>query len=106
MSVNTFGRVLRMTTWGESHGPALGAVVECVATGVPAGWGAPIYAKLDADLASAMMGINAVKGVELGIDRRAPARGHARGDAFDHRTERRTRQPRLVDQLLPSRCSP
>ena len=47
-------------------GSSLGAVVECVATGVPAGWGAPIYAKLDADLAGAMMGINAVKGVEIG----------------------------------------
>jgi len=47
-------------------GSSLGAVVECVATGVPAGWGAPLYGKLDADLASAMMGINAVKGVEIG----------------------------------------
>jgi chorismate synthase len=47
-------------------GSSLGAVVECVATGVPAGWGAPIYAKLDADLAHAMMGINAVKAVEIG----------------------------------------
>ncbi|WP_435418631.1 chorismate synthase [Parerythrobacter aurantius] len=47
-------------------GSSLGAVVECVATGVPAGWGAPIYAKLDADLAAGMMGINAVKGVEIG----------------------------------------
>ena len=47
-------------------GSSLGAVVECVATGVPAGWGAPIYAKLDADLAGAMMSINAVKGVEIG----------------------------------------
>ncbi len=47
-------------------GSSLGAVVECVATGVPAGWGAPIYGKLDADLASAMMSINAVKGVEIG----------------------------------------
>ena len=47
-------------------GSSLGAVVECVASGVPAGWGAPLYAKLDADLASAMMGINAVKGVEIG----------------------------------------
>lgn len=47
-------------------GSSLGAVVECIATGVPAGWGAPIYAKLDADLAAAMMGINAVKGVEIG----------------------------------------
>ncbi len=47
-------------------GSSLGAVVECVAIGVPAGWGAPVYAKLDADLAGAMMGINAVKGVEIG----------------------------------------
>ncbi|QJQ31477.1 chorismate synthase [Sphingomonas lacunae] len=47
-------------------GSSLGAVVECVATGVPAGWGAPLYAKLDAELAHAMMGINAVKGVEIG----------------------------------------
>jgi len=47
-------------------GSSLGAVVECAATGVPAGWGAPLYAKLDAELAHAMMGINAVKGVEIG----------------------------------------
>ena len=47
-------------------GSSLGAIVECVATGVPAGWGAPIYAKLDSDLAAAMMSINAVKGVEIG----------------------------------------
>jgi chorismate synthase len=47
-------------------GSSLGAVVECVAHGVPAGWGAPIYGKLDADLAAGMMGINAVKAVEIG----------------------------------------
>ncbi len=47
-------------------GSSLGAVIECVATGVPAGWGAPIYAKLDSELAAAMMSINAVKGVEIG----------------------------------------
>jgi chorismate synthase len=50
----------------RQSGSSLGAVVECVATGVPAGWGAPLYGKLDADLASAMMSINAVKGVEIG----------------------------------------
>jgi len=50
----------------RSAGSSLGAVVECVATGVPAGWGAPVYAKLDAELAGACMGINAVKGVEIG----------------------------------------
>jgi chorismate synthase len=47
-------------------GSSLGAVVECVAEGVPAGWGAPLYAKLDAELAAAAMSINAVKGVEIG----------------------------------------
>jgi len=47
-------------------GDSLGAVIECVATGVPAGWGAPVYAKLDAELAAACMGINAAKGVEIG----------------------------------------
>ena len=47
-------------------GSSAGAVIEVVADGVPAGWGAPIYGKLDSDLAAAMMGINAVKGVEIG----------------------------------------
>ena len=47
-------------------GSSLGAVIECVATGVPPGWGAPLYAKLDSELAAAMMSINAVKGVEIG----------------------------------------
>ncbi|MEO1488811.1 MAG: chorismate synthase [Pseudomonadota bacterium] len=50
----------------RKDGSSLGAVVECVAYGVPAGWGAPVYAKLDSDLAAAMMSINAVKGVEIG----------------------------------------
>ena len=50
----------------RKSGSSLGAVIECVATGVPAGWGAPLYAKLDADLASACMSINAVKGIEIG----------------------------------------
>lgn len=76
-------------------GSSLGAVVECVATGVPAGWGAPLYAKLDAELAHAMMGINAVKGVEIGdgfgaarltgeanADAMRPATGAGGGPAF------------------------
>jgi chorismate synthase len=45
---------------------SVGAVIEVVATGVPAGLGAPLYAKLDSDLASGMMSINAVKAVEIG----------------------------------------
>ena len=64
----------------RKNGSSLGAVVECVATGVPAGWGAPVYAKLDADLAAAMMGINAVKGVEIG-DGFAAARLSGEGNA-------------------------
>jgi chorismate synthase len=47
-------------------GSSIGAVIEIVAEGVPAGLGAPIYAKLDADIAAALMSINAVKGVEIG----------------------------------------
>lgn len=50
----------------RKDGSSLGAVVECVASAVPAGWGAPLYAKLDSELAAAMMSINAVKGVEIG----------------------------------------
>ena len=47
-------------------GSSIGAVIEIVAEGAPAGWGAPIYGKLDSELAGAMMSINAVKGVEIG----------------------------------------
>jgi chorismate synthase len=47
-------------------GSSCGAVIEVIAEGVPAGLGAPVYAKLDGDLAAALMGINAVKGVEIG----------------------------------------
>jgi chorismate synthase len=50
----------------KAAGDSLGGIVECVASGVPAGWGAPVHAKLDAGLAAACMGINAVKGVEIG----------------------------------------
>jgi chorismate synthase len=50
----------------KEAGSSLGAIVECVAGGVPAGWGAPVYARLDAELAAAIMSINAVKGVEIG----------------------------------------
>ena len=59
-------------TWAEyldglrKSGSSVGAVIEVVARGVPAGLGAPVYGKLDTDLAAAMMSINAVKGVEIG----------------------------------------
>ncbi|MBC27883.1 MAG: chorismate synthase [Rhodospirillaceae bacterium] len=50
----------------RKDGSSLGAVIEVVACGVPAGWGEPIYGKLDAELAASMMSINAVKAVEIG----------------------------------------
>ncbi len=50
----------------RKQGSSCGAVIELVAEGVPPGLGAPVYAKLDADIAAALMGINAVKGVEIG----------------------------------------
>ena len=50
----------------RKSGDSVGAIVEVTARGVPAGLGAPVYAKLDTDLAAAMMSINAVKGVEIG----------------------------------------
>ena len=50
----------------RKSGSSIGAVIEVVAEGIPAGLGAPIYAKLDTDIAAALMSINAVKGVEIG----------------------------------------
>lgn len=50
----------------RKSGSSCGAIVEVVAEGVPPGWGAPVYGKLDAELASAFMSINAVKAVEIG----------------------------------------
>ena len=64
-------------------GSSLGAIVECVADGVSPGWGAPIYAKLDAELATAMMSINAAKGVEIGDGfAAARLRGEENADAM------------------------
>ena len=61
--VQPWSALLDMT---RKNGSSTGAIVEVVAEGVPAGWGAPLYGKLDQDLAAAMMSINAVKGVEIG----------------------------------------
>ncbi|WP_419813971.1 chorismate synthase [Glacieibacterium sp.] len=67
----------------RKSGSSLGAIVECVATGVPAGWGAPVYAKLDSELAAACMSINAVKGVEIGDGfAAARLRGETNADAM------------------------
>ncbi len=55
-----------MLTAVRKSGSSVGAVIEVIAEGVPPGLGAPVYGKLDADLAAALMSINAVKGVEIG----------------------------------------
>ncbi len=56
----------KLVDGARKAGSSLGAIIACEATGVPAGWGAPLYAKLDSELAAACMSINAVKGVEIG----------------------------------------
>jgi chorismate synthase len=60
------GRWPELIEQAREEGDSLGGIVECVAEGVPAGWGAPVYARLDAELAAAIMSVNAVKGVEIG----------------------------------------
>ena len=67
-------------------GSSVGAVIEIVADGVPPGLGAPLYGKLDADLAAALMGINAVKGVEIG-DGFAAAALQGEGNADEMRMD-------------------
>jgi chorismate synthase len=65
----------------RKSGSSVGAIIEVVAEGVPVGLGAPLYAKLDADIASALMGINAVKAVEIGEGFEAAAlRGEENAD--------------------------
>lgn len=65
-------------------GSSVGGLIEVVVSGVPAGWGAPVYGKLDADLASAMMSINAAKAVEIGAGMEAAAlRGEDAADEME-----------------------
>ena len=67
----------------RAEGSSLGGIVSCEASGVPPGWGAPVYAKLDAELAAAMLSINAVKGVEIGDGfAAARLRGEENADAM------------------------
>src|SRR6186713_2258261 len=65
----------------RKSGESCGARLTVVASGVPSGWGEPLYGRLDADIAQAMMGINAVKGVEIGAGfRSVEQRGTTHGD--------------------------
>jgi len=70
----------------RKSGDSCGARVNVVAEGVPVGWGEPVYGRLDADLAWAMMSINAVKGVEIGAGFRAIGqKGSEHGDEMNPR---------------------
>ncbi len=75
------GRWEELLTGIRKAGSSIGAIIEVVARGAPAGLGEPVYDRLDADLAKAMMSINAVKGVEIGAGFRAAAlRGEENAD--------------------------
>ena len=82
----------------RKDGDSCGARVDVVARGVPVGLGEPLYDKLDADIAHAMMGINAVKGVEIGagfaVGRAARHDARRRADARGLRQQQRRRRPR------------
>lgn len=67
----------------RKDGSSLGAIIACEAVGVPAGWGAPVYAKMDSEIAAAMMTINATKGIEIGDGfAAARLRGEENADAM------------------------
>lgn len=68
----------------RKDGNSVGAVIEVQAEGVPAGWGSPVYAKLDTEIAAGLMSINAAKGVEIG-DGFAAARAHGTDNADEMR---------------------
>ena len=81
-------------------GSSAGAIIEVVATGVPAGLGAPVYGKLDPTSPAALMSINAVKGVEIGAGFAAAAdvgRGERRRDAQPAR-----RRPAFLSPTMPA----
>jgi chorismate synthase len=73
------GRWERKLDEARKAGSSLGAIVECVAEGVPAGWGSPIYAKLDSELAAAMMSINAAKNASRMVGEEAWSGAHRIG---------------------------
>jgi chorismate synthase len=85
----------------RKDGSSVGAIIEVIASGVPAGWGAPLYGKLDSELASAMMSINAVKGIEIGDGFAAAAlRGEDNADEIRMRGQTREFQSNHAGGIL------
>ncbi len=82
----TARRMIRLIERVRSEGDSVGGTVECVARGVPSGWGAPVFDKLDADLAKALLSLPACKGFEVGSGfAGATMRGSEHNDRFVHR---------------------
>ncbi len=85
----TAAQMEALITQLKAEGDSVGGVITCVASGLPAGWGEPVFDKLEADLAKGMLSINAVKGFEIGSGFAAAAgRGSAFNDAFELRDGR------------------
>ena len=81
--LNAAERMIELIRQVRDTGDSIGGIVEIIATGIPAGIGEPVFDKLDADLAKALMSIGAVKGVEIGAGFRcAGMRGSEMNDAF------------------------
>lgn len=77
----------------RKKGDSLGGIISCRITGVPAGWGEPVFDKLHADLAKAMMSINAVKGFEIGSGFAAASmKGSEHNDTYDSEGHRLSNQ--------------
>lgn len=90
----TAGRMFTLIDETRKNGDSIGGVVDCVITGVPAGWGEPVFDKLHAELGKAMLSINAVKGFEYGSGfAGAELYGSAHNDEFytDNKGQVRTR---------------
>ncbi len=80
----TAAQMEALITQLKAEGDSVGGVITCIASGLPAGWGEPVFDKLEADLAKGMLSINAVKGFEIGSGFAAAAgRGSAFNDAFE-----------------------
>ncbi len=80
------GRMMKAIEQARAEGDSLGGVIECVLRGVPAGWGEPVFDKLEADLAKAMLSLPATKGFEIGSGFAATKmKGSEHNDSFEMR---------------------